>query len=305
MGVPRWNRSEVTSFEAMIHRRITLDQRYPSWTEMFPNANDQWDVDNGRIPLNTWEPWGTTLRSIALGVYDDLIRAHADAAKMFDRLFFIRFGHEMNGNWYPWSGAHNNDHPLTDGPSKYVAAWRHVHDIFAQEGANNAVWVWCPNRISVPNDPWNDYHNYYPGDAYVDWVCIDGYNRGPATSRGSGNSFSSLMSPIYATYATSKPIMIGETSSVERGVSKARWIADAESGIKSKFPSVAAFVWFNARKTYDWRAQSSESALDAFTRLANDPWFAAKPPLVLTRARAPEPNAPMLKRSAGSGFAEP
>ena len=69
--------------------------------------------------------------------------------------------------------------PLGEGangnkPGEYVAAWRHVHDIFAAAGATNATWVWCPYADVTPQPAPSP--SYYPGDAYVDWTCLDGYN---------------------------------------------------------------------------------------------------------------------------------
>lgn len=48
---------------------------------------------------------------------------------------------------------------------------------------------------------------YYPGDAYVDWTGLDGYNYGLAW-----RSFSTLFGPSYAdiTRLTSKPLMVAE-----------------------------------------------------------------------------------------------
>ena len=46
----------------------------------------------------------------------------------------------MNGSWFPWSEGVNGNRA-----GEYVAAWRHVHDIFTAVGATNVTWVWCPN----------------------------------------------------------------------------------------------------------------------------------------------------------------
>jgi beta-mannanase len=46
----------------------------------------------------------------------------------------VSFGHEMNGNWYPWGTAHTT-------AAQFVAAWRHIHDLFARVGATNVIWV--------------------------------------------------------------------------------------------------------------------------------------------------------------------
>lgn len=83
----------------------------------------------------------------------------------------ISFGHEMNGHWYPWGTKDTT-------AATFVKAWRHIHDLFQEEGATNVVWVWSPNVVnpvpSVKLEP------YWPGDAYVDWVGIVGYWRRPA-----------------------------------------------------------------------------------------------------------------------------
>lgn len=39
---------------------------------------------------------------------------------------------------YPW-GPQNND------PSEFVAAFRHVHDVFDSVGASNVIWIWSPH----------------------------------------------------------------------------------------------------------------------------------------------------------------
>jgi mannan endo-1,4-beta-mannosidase len=39
----------------------------------------------------------------------------------------------MNGNWFSWNGDSANR------PADFVAMWRHVHDLFAHEGATNVT----------------------------------------------------------------------------------------------------------------------------------------------------------------------
>jgi hypothetical protein len=267
----RWRRTNITAREAQLGRKLNIDHRYYAWGQRFPTADDAWDVRNGRIPLITWEPWHTTLDAIDSGADDAMIGARAAAVATFGKPVFLRWGHEMNGNWYPWAGTHSNTPGATDGPAKYVAAWRHIHHIFSAAGATNAVWVWSPNWANIPDQPWNAHQRYYPGDGYVDWVCIDGYNR----DASSWKSFTSIFSPVYRTYHRRKPIMIGETASVEgRPGQKAQWVADARRAIRSTFPSIAALLWFDTTKDgNDWRIDSSASAFAAFTALASDSYF--------------------------------
>jgi hypothetical protein len=44
----------------------------------------------------------------------------------------LRFGHEVNGNGYPWAEGVNGN-----GPGDHVAAWHHVHEVFTAAGATN------------------------------------------------------------------------------------------------------------------------------------------------------------------------
>jgi hypothetical protein len=68
--------------------------------------------------------------------------------------------------------------------------------------------------------------------------------------------------------------MVGEFGVQERSPGdKAKWISAARETIKTKFPLLRAVVYFNANKDYDWRLATSDSAMDAFRRLATVPWF--------------------------------
>jgi hypothetical protein len=147
-----WRQSDVTAREALLGRKLDIDHRYYSWTTAFPTLNDSWDVLNNRIPMITWQPSGTTLDAINAGTFDDMIRTRAQAVASFGHPIFLRWAHEMNGNWYPWDGYHNNTPGLHDGPAKYVAAWRHIHDLFVTAGAAKATTASRPiGGRSVPS----------------------------------------------------------------------------------------------------------------------------------------------------------
>jgi Glycosyl hydrolase family 26 len=200
------------------------------------------DIDTGSVPLS----------QIASGAYDSSLRTWASEAKSWGHPFFLRLDWEMNGGWFSWGTTSSNQNT----PAQFVAAWRHVHDIFASAGASNVTWVWCPNlENSVP------YSQLYPGDAYVDWTCLDGYNKG-----GSSQSFSSLYSQSYSDLlkvAPTKPMMIGEVASVEYapGV-KANWITNMLNVLPTSFPQVKALVWFNWRVDVNgtWHENEVESS---------------------------------------------
>lgn len=265
----------VSDLEAILGRKISVNHNYFAWTDDF-SGQMATDVSAGRVPFITWEAWkdsvGTSLDQIIAGGFDPLIHQNAAAVKALAKPFFLRWGHEMNGNWYPWSGALNGAD--MGGPAKYIAAYRHIHDVFVADGATNAQWVFCPNVDSVPSDAWNAWPNYYPGDDYVDWTCADGYNWGTTMSYSSWESFQAIFSRIYpALAAKNKPILIGETSSTEMGGDKAQWISAVLPALKASFPAVKALVWFDINKETDWRVDSSPAAQTAFVAMVKDPYF--------------------------------
>src|SRR5262245_44760314 len=169
----REQEGEVSHLEQLIGRKLAIDHHYYGWSgssQMFPAAIDRWDVAHGRIPLISWE--GTDLNRIVSGSQDSVIRARARRAKQFGHRIFISWGYEMNGDWNEWSGINANSPGTTNGPAKFVSAWRRIHRIFDKVGANNVTWVWTPNDRDVPSSSWNHWTQYYPGDAYVDWVGV-------------------------------------------------------------------------------------------------------------------------------------
>ena len=70
--------------------------------------------------------------------------------------------------------------------------------------------------------------------------------------------------------------MIGEFASAEQGGDKGAWIADALSKIKTNYPRIKLFCWFNINKERDWRINSSASAEAAFRNGLRDAYFLDK-----------------------------
>jgi hypothetical protein len=243
----------------------------------------------GSIPMLDWSSWHLgggpnqpdfKLSKIYTGVHDDYIRQWALGAKSWGHPFFLRFDWEMNGNWqFPWSEQLNGNQP-----GDYIKAWRHVHDIFTQNGVTNVTWVWCPN-ISSPTT--RSMASLYPGDAYVDWICLDGYNK-YSTWLGFNTVFTgSSIDWLYNSYqeilavAPTKPLMLGEVASLEAGdggARKAAWITDAFTNqLPANFPKIKAIVWFNwdaYNPAYTFPIESSQASIDAFSTAIKSDYFA-------------------------------
>jgi len=236
------------------------------------------EVDNaaahGSIPLITLEFCAEgksgvvdqpayRLSRITRGDFDSKIRAYADAARNSGHEIWIRPLHEMNGYWYPWSGTSNGN-----SPADFVPAWRHIHDIFVREGATNVKFVWCPNIESLPNTQSNSIAAYYPGDAYVDYMALDGYNFSTTINYVQWRSFESLFAAPYATLCSlsaSKPIFVAETASVSTGGDKVGWIRSMFAAIPRQFPRIVGVSWFNsANSVQDWPMDSNSTVLQSY-----------------------------------------
>lgn len=256
--------SPLSGAESLDGAHAAVVNFFISDSESFPTPRCQSVADHGSTPMVTLEFWGigsTGLSAITNGSKDAYIKGFADDAKSYGGDVYLRPFHEMNGNWYPWGGTVGSN-----SAAKLVAAWRHVHDIFVAEGASNVKFVWCVNNDNVPSTSANAISGFWPGDAYVDFASIDGYNFGTYASWSTWRSFSNVIGAAYSsiTGLTSKPIIIAETGCVEQGGSKAAWVADMFNVIPRAYPRIVGVCWFDALKGEDWRMDSSTASADAF-----------------------------------------
>jgi len=221
---------------------------------------------HGAIPLLSWssaaEPTtplqpGFRLQDVIGGRFDAYLLKWAAAAREWGHPFFLRFDWEMNASSFPWS-VHANGNT----PSEYVTAWRHVHDLFTRVGATNATWVWCPNADAGQSP--SSLASLYPGNSYVDWTCLDGYNANNPW-RSFQSVFQSYYSAISERIAPSKPMLVGETASTEAGGSKASWISGMFSSLP-RMPDIHALIWFDRPTGGDWPLETSPGAQTAFKR---------------------------------------
>jgi hypothetical protein len=245
-----WDMSSTSVVESSVHKRMSLVQfgipmiGTTGAYYAFPTAQLQAVRDHGSISVLSWSTMksgdygsaDTTLSAVIAGRHDDWIRTFATAAAAWGKPFFLRFNWEMNGDWFPWGASYGANRS-----SQYVKAWRHVHDIFAAAGATNVTWVWCPVADKHHVEP--HIKALYPGDDYVDWTGIDGYN-----TNKPWRSFSDVIGTTYdeiASLAPDKPMMIGETGSTEAGGDKAAWISDMFDALPRRFPKIRALLWWN------------------------------------------------------------
>ena len=179
-----------------------FDQAYPA-----DKVTAAWQ--HGALPVITWmsAPAGFasrsdlsaySLASITAGKHDGYLRAWAARIAVARLPVVIRFDHESNGNWYPWSVGWHSKGISDNTPARYRAAWQHVWNIFQAMGANTyTIWAYVPTRIDTLGTYGSGYRDQralvaaaYPGNHYVDWVGVDGYQYDPSESTTYSQTFS-------------------------------------------------------------------------------------------------------------------
>ncbi len=242
----------IAGFESLVGKKINISAIFLGWTDTFPTEYNSTVRDQGKTLAIFWEQYGTTLDDINAGKSDAYIKQFAAGAKAYGGPVILMPFHEMNGNWDPWDGTVGNNTP-----AKEIAAWRHVHDLFA--GVTNVKFGWAVNNDSVPDTAANSIGSYYPGDAYVDYVGVDGFNFGSPWQTFS-EVFDSALSQLKQ---YNKPIYLFSMASAQ-GSQKATWITDFLTVQLPKHPEISGWIWFNENKEQNWLVNSDAASLAAF-----------------------------------------
>ena len=266
------SREDIVDFKNKYGKKPFLVMVFVDWENFISQEviEDVYSEDCALVV--TWEPWyamakeGLDYDEILSGKWDAYIREFANRLKDTEEAILLRFGHEMNGNWYPWSGT-------KIGREKFTAIYRHAKDIFDETGASNVEWIFSVNWEDVPRED-NNFMLYYPGDEYVDYVGIDGYNWGSTKSWSRWMSFKEIFEKRYKeiTNNLKKPIIISEFSSTSNGGDKAVWIKEAMNDIK-RMKEIKGFVLFNVDKETDWNFPTDEDFGKEFKVHLGDSYF--------------------------------
>lgn len=274
-----WSQTQIKSaiqkVETDIERKLDIDQHYYDWGLDFPSWKEPWDLSNGRIPLIGWN--GGPSAQINAGTHDAYIRARADEVNALNGTVFLRYFYEMDA-------LAVEDTAGT--PAQFIASWKRIQNIFNSRGATNVEWVWCGTAWGFET---GRAQSYYPGDAFVDYICADGYNWAPTKPGAAWKPFEAIYDAFYTWGAPrTPPLYIAEIGAIERSAGeKAAWITDARQELKTRFTEVKAFVWFDSISTshqggtYDWRVDSSPATYLAYENMGKDPYFRVDHDLIL------------------------
>jgi hypothetical protein len=242
---------DVTVVEQMVGKKVDIHEIFLSWDDSFPTWMGK-SLCPDRKMLIFWENHNVSLDSIIAGERDAYLKKFSDDTQAYGCPVVMSLFHEMNGNWDNWGGVVGNNTP-----SKLISAWRHVHDIMP---ASNMSWMWVINNDSVPNTQANAAGNYWPGDAYVDSIGIDGFN-----FNDPWRSFASVFDVSVASVQKyNKPIYLSSLGSVAHP-DKAAWITEGLGTHIYTYKNVVGWMWFNHNKfDGNWSINSDAASLAAF-----------------------------------------
>jgi mannan endo-1,4-beta-mannosidase len=238
-GVPA-SFAPVTSFAKATGTEPDLAMYYSGWFVPFPAPFAATAAQHGAVPLVQMDPDkpGATISIAAItsGKYDPYLSQYAEAVRAYKHPVILSFGHEMNGDWSPWGYKHTP-------AAVFVAAWRHIVDLFRTLGARNVTWLWTVNIVNdARSGKVTSPKAWWPGSSYVTWVGVDGYYLKPSWQ------FAPLFGPTLSDVhsLTTDPVLIAETGALQSAGQPAK-INDLFAGIRAY--GLLGFVWFDNTNT--------------------------------------------------------
>jgi hypothetical protein len=194
----------------------------------------------------SWEPWtpvpsalgvaaqaapqpGYRNIDVARGAQDRYISAFARSLARYPGIVYLRYAHEMNGYWYPWSRDSR----------AYRWAWRRIVRLFHVAGARNVRFVWAVNaNLYEPPAVWQrTVRRYWPGRRYVDIVGSTMIDFG-GTKDYPVRAFAGRLRALRRSYR--KPVVLAETNTEFHG--RVAWLRDLRAMLRG-MPWVTAVMW--------------------------------------------------------------
>ena len=156
--------------------------------------------------------------------------------------------------------------------AQYLAAYRHVVDIFRSQNLTNVRFVWQMTAFSFESDTAS---RYYPGDAYVDDVGEDPYNWGGCGPGGPWRDLSVAANPALSFAAAHNKLTILAEFASQSGPKRAAWLAAAQQWFIANDTHIQGAFYFDRPPTTPeghacvW-SLTSAADVAAFRAIVND-----------------------------------
>ena len=277
--------ADVATLEQRLKRKFDLVYEFHGIDKPLPARDEARMVAEGRIlhvnieakefsqPSHPDVAWSR----IIAGEFDPALREQATGLAALGAPVMVTFDHEV-------------DSPKRVGSrgsaAEFIAAWRHIHRVYAAAGARNIVWAWV---VTGYEGNLGSVASVYPGNEYVDWLSWDPYNMaGCMTGKFKSKqwvSFAESVRPFYtwlqnegakAGIDKNKPYLLSEFGTVpdpDDPTAAARWYAEIPAALE-EFPQVKALQLWNSKvDACDFRIEKHPTTLKAFGDVARTPTF--------------------------------
>ena len=149
-------------------------------------------------PINAKEK----CKEISEGLYDNDILFLIGRLKKLKNPVFLRIGYECNDPTHSYN------------PRDYIAAWKHIVNLFRKNNTTNVAFVW--NCCTAFTRNIKELMEYYPGDQYVNWFSDDLFGVRHFTEVNNPRIITKDL--LKEAELHKKPVMIGECSPAGIGV---------------------------------------------------------------------------------------
>ena len=292
--------AQLPAFESAMGRRLAVVSVYQQWRDPISNNILATLAYNGSIPMISWK-CGDTDANINAGDDDEFIEAYAHQIARYGLPVLLRWFYEMNRTDVssaktPWvqcigstSADNGNPAAYAQAAAGYVAAYQRIYTIFQMEGATNAAFVW--NVSMGAGSSQTQLQEFYPGNAYVDWIGADGYNRNLGTKQNL-TTFGEIFNAWYVQFSTSaynKPLLIGETGAAQghtpanakppNADNQQTYIQATATVIPASYPNIKLLDYFDTDATYNYILRYGTPGFAAFTAMARLAYFGVPAPV--------------------------
>ncbi|MEV5747771.1 glycosyl hydrolase [Actinoallomurus sp. NPDC052308] len=273
--------SAVTDIEGKVGRRFDIVLRFHDWSNAagpgrFPDASER-VLGGSRLLFFAWESkvyqkqQSYKWRDIAAGAYDkSVVEPVAERVRAYGKKVFMSFDPEMD--------RHQNKGEMKGSPAEYVAAARHVHDVFQRAGVKNVVWVWVTTGTMSGVNPQRMLDSY-PGDAYVDWVGWDPYNFYKCHN-GPWHTFDEKVGPTYRFFQqhglAKKPFILPEYGTQYDPADPKRsiqWYREIPGVLRAKYPNIAGLIRFDAGPGCNLKVDNGPGMLGSYAAAGRDTYL--------------------------------